>query len=57
MLGGEIMKEDNKIKIENEQLRNEIQELKIICKYLEKRNEELVQLLYVSNQYIKEKRL
>jgi hypothetical protein len=51
------MKEDNKIKIENEQLRNEIQELKITCKYLEKRNEELVQLLYVSNQYIKEKRL
>lgn len=42
---------------ENEHLRSDISDLQAIARYSEKRNDELVQLLYEANKYIKEKRL
>lgn len=48
-------KEIEQLEQENLELRREIDDLQIICKYLKKENIELIELLYDAKKYIKEK--
>lgn len=53
----DVQEQIRRLENENCDLRTELDDLQIICKYLKKENIELVELLYEARKYIKENRL